>query len=228
MSKSPKEKVYKTKIIVKPPTQERSRQTVSTILSACSRLLLTEGFYSITTDKIAKEAGVSIGSLYQFFGNKESVVQALIKNIFEEDKQIVTEQMRTIHSLPSEERLKALVEVMVAMVRRNSELRSKLTTIVYYVMDESYISETLRFFQDAIHFNLPSIPGRDMNKVSYMLANTFMGLINNMAIDRPEAIHDPIITAEITHLFTKYLDSKPEIITATAASSISQNKGDFL
>lgn len=69
----------KTKIQVKSPTQERSKQTVSSILEACARIISREGYFAVTTDKIAVEAGVSIGSLYQFFGNKESVVSALIK-----------------------------------------------------------------------------------------------------------------------------------------------------
>ena len=75
-----KAKKSKTKLQLKAPTQERSRQTVATILEACERIMIREGFYGVTTDKIAKEAGVSIGSLYQFFGNKESVVSAFYTN----------------------------------------------------------------------------------------------------------------------------------------------------
>ena len=128
-----KEKTKKTKIIVKAPTQERSRQTVATILDACSRLLVSEGFYAITTDKIAKEAGVSIGSLYQFFGNKESVVQAVVKNLMEEDKRIMSEKMRAISPLPPEQRVKAMIDLAFEICRRDHELRAKLTTMQYYV-----------------------------------------------------------------------------------------------
>ncbi|MGZ3773686.1 MAG: TetR/AcrR family transcriptional regulator [Pseudobdellovibrionaceae bacterium] len=227
MSNSPNEKMNKTKIIVKAPTQERSRQTVATILNACSRLLISEGFYEMTTDRIAKEAGVSIGSLYQFFGNKESVVQAMIKNIFEEDKRILSEKMRALSHLPIEERVKALVEVMIEMARRNSELRAKLTTIVYYVMEPSYISDTLRFIQDAVRFNLPQVAGRDMDKVSYMFVNAFMGLINNMSIDQPEAIHNHDIAQEITQLFIKYLDLDFAPSQADAEKKSSMH-GDFI
>lgn len=228
MTKTPSEKVNKTKIIVKAPTQERSRQTVATILNACSRLLLTDGFYEMTTDRIAKEAGVSIGSLYQFFGNKESVVQAMIRNIYEEDKRILNEKMHALPPLPVDERIKAMVEVMIDMARRNSELRAKLTTIVYYVMDPSYISESLRFMQDAVRHNLPQVPGRDMDKVSYMFVNAFVGLINNMAIDKPEAIHNPAITQEITQLFIKYLDLDTVSKPMSASSNSPQSQGDFI
>ncbi|KYG62174.1 transcriptional regulator [Bdellovibrio bacteriovorus] len=221
-----KEKAKKTKIIVKAPTQERSRQTVATILDACSRLLISEGFYSITTDKIAKEAGVSIGSLYQFFGNKESVVQAVVKNIVEEDKRIISEKMRAISPLPPEQRVRAMIELAVDTIRRNSELRAKLTTIQYYVAEASYMSESIRFFQEVVRYNLPQIPGRDMEKVSYLVVNAFIGLVNTMSIDRPEAIHDAGIVQEITQMFFKYLDLEPG---NTATSSVgARAKGDFI
>lgn len=216
-----KEKAKKTKIIVKAPTQERSRQTVSTILDACSRLLVSEGFYSITTDKIAKEAGVSIGSLYQFFGNKESVVQAVVKNLMEEDKRIMSEKMRSISPLPPEQRIKAMIELAFEIYRRHYELRAKLTTIQYYVADASYISESIRFFQEVVKYNLPQIPGKDMEKVAYIIVNAFMGLANTMAIDNPNYINDPTVLTEMTQLFFKYLDIPVE-------KTPSPNKGDFI
>lgn len=208
----------KTKIIVKAPTQERSRQTVATILDACSRLLISEGFYSITTDRIAKEAGVSIGSLYQFFGNKESVVQAVVKNIMEEDKRIISEKMRTISPLPPEQRIKAMIELAIETFRRNSELRSKLSTVQYYVADASYMSDSIRFFQEVVRYNLPQIPGRDVEKISYVIVNSFIGMINTICVDRPEALHDATIVTEITQMFLKYLD----------ISDKSPQKGDFI
>ncbi|MGE5085909.1 MAG: TetR/AcrR family transcriptional regulator [Bacillota bacterium] len=216
-----KEKAKKTKIIVKAPTQERSRQTVATILDACARLLVSEGFYSITTDKIAKEAGVSIGSLYQFFGNKESVVQAVVKNLMEEDKRIMSDRMRAISPQPPEQRVKAMIELAFEIYRRHYELRAKLTTIQYYVADASYISDSIRFFQEVIKYNLPQIPGKDMEKVAYIIVNAFMGLANTMAIDNPNYINDPAVLSEMTQLFYKYLDIPSE-------KPIGQNKTDYI
>ncbi|WII72794.1 TetR/AcrR family transcriptional regulator [Bdellovibrio sp. 22V] len=223
-----KDKAKKTKIIVKAPTQERSRQTVATILDACSRLLISEGFYAITTDKIAKEAGVSIGSLYQFFGNKESVVQAVVKNIIEEDKRIISERMRAISPLPPPERVKAMIELAVDTIRRNSELRAKLTTIQYYVADAAYISDSIRFYQEVVRYNLPQLPGRDMDKVSYLVVNAFIGLVNTMSIDKPNYIHDNTVVQEITQLFFKYLDMDALETPTTSAGAVRQNKGDFI
>lgn len=59
------------------PKQERSRETVEAILGATALVLEREGYDRATTRRISEVAGVSVGSLYQFFPNKESLVVAL-------------------------------------------------------------------------------------------------------------------------------------------------------
>lgn len=61
----------------KAPQQTRSQQRVETILKAAETLLLEVGYEGLTTSDLAKRAGVSVGSLYQFFSNKDAVMQAL-------------------------------------------------------------------------------------------------------------------------------------------------------
>lgn len=61
----------------KKPRQARARATVDAILIAAAHSLKTEGFEHATTNRIAELAGVSIGSLYQYFPNKVSIVGAL-------------------------------------------------------------------------------------------------------------------------------------------------------
>jgi AcrR family transcriptional regulator len=61
----------------KRPTQQRARDTVAAILVAAAHILETEGPERATTNRIAELAGVSIGSLYQYFPNKHAVVAAL-------------------------------------------------------------------------------------------------------------------------------------------------------
>lgn len=62
----------------KQATQARSAQTVENILEAAARILEGLGFEGYTTNAIAAKAGVSIGSLYQYFPNKEAITIALI------------------------------------------------------------------------------------------------------------------------------------------------------
>jgi AcrR family transcriptional regulator len=58
----------------KSPRQARSTQLVSDILEAAVRVLSREGARRFTTARVAEEAGVSVGSLYQYFPNKEAIL----------------------------------------------------------------------------------------------------------------------------------------------------------
>lgn len=58
----------------KKPSQARSAEVVETILEAALRVLTTDGAAKLTTVRVAEQAGVSVGSLYQYFANKESLL----------------------------------------------------------------------------------------------------------------------------------------------------------
>jgi AcrR family transcriptional regulator len=61
----------------KSPRQRRSQQTVDRIVEAAARVFNEVGYSSTTTNEIAAEAGVSIGSLYQYFPNKDSLLSEI-------------------------------------------------------------------------------------------------------------------------------------------------------
>lgn len=61
----------------KSPVQDRSQRTVQTILDAAAHVLAERGYSATTTNHVAAAAGVSIGSLYQYFPNKDSLIVAL-------------------------------------------------------------------------------------------------------------------------------------------------------
>jgi AcrR family transcriptional regulator len=63
----------------KTPAQQRSEVTVDAILEAAARILETRGFGGYTTNAVAARAGVSIGSLYQYFPGKDALTKALIR-----------------------------------------------------------------------------------------------------------------------------------------------------
>ena len=63
----------------KTPQQARSTASVEAILEATVQVLLQEGKLKLTTTRVAQRAGVSVGTLYQYFPNKASLLQALLK-----------------------------------------------------------------------------------------------------------------------------------------------------
>lgn len=63
----------------KTPVQPRAAQTVETLLDAAAQVLQNEGEPRFTTNRVAEAAGFSIGTLYQYFPNKNALVEALVE-----------------------------------------------------------------------------------------------------------------------------------------------------
>jgi len=97
----------------KTPIQARSSATVEAILEAAARILESEGLEGYTTNAIAKRAGVSIGSLYQYFPNKDAVTAALVRADTEEMAGAMEAVMVAYEGRPVRDCIGALVEVAV-------------------------------------------------------------------------------------------------------------------
>ncbi|WP_430472841.1 TetR family transcriptional regulator [Thalassospira lucentensis] len=68
----------------KQPVQERSGVTVDAIYTATIQVLLADDMNKLTTTRVAERAGVSVGTLYQYFPNKEALLYAILLKHFEE------------------------------------------------------------------------------------------------------------------------------------------------
>lgn len=64
--------------------QQRSRDTIKTILGAATQVLLDQGYEKATTNRIAERAGYSVGTLYQYFDDKEDIYSELVDQALEE------------------------------------------------------------------------------------------------------------------------------------------------
>ncbi|MGK0367118.1 MAG: AcrR family transcriptional regulator [Thermoproteota archaeon] len=69
----------------KKARQKRAQVTVSSIVTAATQLLQEKGIKKLTTNKIVERAGVSIGSLYQYFPSKESILSVVLEKQFNKD-----------------------------------------------------------------------------------------------------------------------------------------------
>jgi AcrR family transcriptional regulator len=63
----------------KQPQQQRARNIVDSILEATQLCIAEQGLVNVTTPKISEKSGVSVGSIYQYFGNKEDIIQELLR-----------------------------------------------------------------------------------------------------------------------------------------------------
>jgi len=99
---------------IREPRQARSRYKVELILEATMRLLEKHGFDALTTNAVAADAGVSIGTLYQFFPNKEAILDTLATREVADMSGRVMRAMEDPTIATTEDRIAAVVDAVAA------------------------------------------------------------------------------------------------------------------
>lgn len=105
----------------KTPVQARSAASVQAILEATVQVLLQHGKMKLTTTRVAERAGVSVGTLYQYFPNKSALLQALLRQKLNGVAASVEQVSEDMRGAPLAEMAEALVTAFVAAKFKHSE-----------------------------------------------------------------------------------------------------------
>ena len=98
----------------KKPRQQRSQDTVECILDATARVLCSTGYDRASTNRVAMAAGVSVGSLYQYFPSKEALVAALVERHVEQMTSLVTGKLAEVSTAPLDVAVRTMIDSMFA------------------------------------------------------------------------------------------------------------------
>src|SRR6202451_2764254 len=112
------------------PSQERARMTVDAMLHAAVKLLKRGGASSITTNRIADTAGVSIGSVYQYFPNKQAIFVALHERHIRQVEGVIGRSLTDARDGTLEELIASLLLGMIEVHETDPELSGLLETEV--------------------------------------------------------------------------------------------------
>lgn len=99
------------------PQQARSRERVQRLLEAADRVLAAEGFSALTVRRLAEEAGVPVGSIYQFFADKAGVVDALARRYIGEFDEMIEVLVADAESRSWDDVVDTVIGSAVAMYR---------------------------------------------------------------------------------------------------------------
>lgn len=190
----------------KEPRQARSRATVDAVVEAGARILSERGWAGFTTNTVAEAAGVSIGSLYQYFPDKVSLVYAIRLRHIDESLAAVRDARQKAQS-PA-----AFVEALVANI---IEAHSRNPGLHRVLLDEApgpdaYREQNSRIEAEYLsQFTAAAAAFRSGNTatpdavVGLMLSDTIDGIIHNAA--RRGRLHDAGIRAELVRIISLYL-----------------------
>ena len=195
----------------KNATQERSRATVDALVEATARILVREGFEKTSTNRIAEIAGVSVGSLYQYFPGKEALVAAVIDRHNEEIMGIVRAALIEVVDMPIEKAVRRLVTVAIEAHRINPKLHRVLAEQIPRAgkLDvEAFNREVHSLVRAYLHSRRKEMRKIDLDVATFICVSAIEAVAHNVVLNQAETMPDKMVKTlvdETTRMVVGYL-----------------------
>lgn len=166
------------------PKQQRGRQRVEAILNAASEVFAEVGYDVATTIQIAVRAKTSVGSLYQFFANKEAILLALVERyVAAAGTMFANVEVESFPQMALEQSVKAMLIPLKAFIRDNRDFHVIFSSSI----GSAFLTETIREMDEGILARAeaalaqarPNIPPADRRKyglVCMVIMKALLGL----------------------------------------------------
>lgn len=196
----------------KNASQARSRATVDALVEATARILVKESFDRASTNRIAEEAGVSIGSLYQYFPGKEALVAAVIDRHQQELMQVARGTLAAVAALPMEQAVRKLVTMAIKAHRVDPKLHRVLAEQIPRIGKlkdvEVFKRENYALFRTYLEAHREETRALDLDVAAFVCVTSIEALTHAAVLHHPEVLADEAavtLVDEATRLIVRYL-----------------------
>ena len=196
----------------KHASQERSRATVDALIEATARILVREGFDRASTNRIAEEAGVSVGSLYQYYPSKEALVGAVIDRHNQKTMRVVRGALAEVADQPVETAVRALVAVAIKAHRIDPKLHRVLTEQIprtgRLANVAAFNRENYVRFKAYLEAHADEVRSVDLGLAAFLCVTCIEALTHTAVLHASEMLLDDTVGAlieEATRLVVRYL-----------------------
>jgi AcrR family transcriptional regulator len=207
----------------KRPRQARSERLVADILEAASRVLARDGARRFTTARVAEAAGVSVGSLYQYFPNKESILFRLQTDEWQQTGTLIDTQLLD-STRPPLERLRSVVLTFFRSECDEAELRVALKDAAPLYRNAPETREhrkegrrrSLAFMREI----LPGLPPRERAFVTDLVMTAMSAIgkaVSEEGYSRAEVDRLATATGDMFCAYLERLATPPRSITASTS-----------
>lgn len=191
------------------PRQARAQATVDAIIEATAQVLLSEGYGGLTTNHVATRAGVSIGTLYQYFSNKDALILALIDRELETHFALIAPWLQQ----PAEAPLDVSVRTYVQTTLTRHAAQGELVRALYAQADRvGHARLTALWLTRLEPLAEAAIRGRGLTLprpalTAAMLCRAVHHCIEMAVRDRPTLIAEAGFAEELVCLICSYLQA---------------------
>jgi AcrR family transcriptional regulator len=198
----------------KKPKQERSKAIVEAIYEATVRILPKLGSQHVTTKKIADFAGVSVGSLYQYFPNKESLLGGIMDMVAQAGTAKIQKRIDEIDGKSMTEATDAMVDIALEVFLSEKE---KVREIYRQAPELGRLPALLKLRQsvveraaDEMKKHHPGHRAEEYVRVSFIAVNAVMGVIHTMLYDDQQSYSTEELAFELKAMLNAYFAKRSE------------------
>lgn len=197
------------KVARKQPKQARSQETVRVILDGAIRVLNQEGSSAMTTTRVAEAAGVSVGTLYQYFSDRDAVLDALQDREFDRAVHMLKDNLGRADFSSSREQARAVVAGLLQLYRDSPGLHRVLAIDGMRVAPQERVLAFDRKVIDSLRgfFELTPFGVKRENKhaAAFVLYQSVRATLLAAILEEPAGVTDEALTDEVTDLVVGHL-----------------------
>lgn len=194
----------------KLPSQERSREMFEAILDAAAHVFVELGYARATTNKIAEAAGISVGSLYQYFPSKDAIAVELLRRYRMKLLGLVGDALGRVNERGLERVVRDLVD---ALLRAEGIDPALQRVLIEQVLRTSARAEVLGFEEqlevvvaERLRAAATGVPEKDLRVAAFLVVRVVLAVVHAVRVDRTE-LDTTRLRDHVTRLLVRYLAS---------------------
>jgi len=191
------------------PQQPRSRATVNIILDAAIRVLDQDGWDALTTSRVAEVAGVSVGTLYQYFAHREAIVAALQERELSRASEMLDRLLRSGESTTHRELAHSVVQGLFDLYKAAPALHRVLAvdglrfspTGTVLAFDARSVAVVKAF----LALGSARLRQTNLEAAAFVIYQSVRASMLAYFLEAPVGVDDRAIVDELTELVVRYL-----------------------
>jgi AcrR family transcriptional regulator len=193
----------------KVPTQARAQATVEAILAATKKVLVRDGYEAASTNRVAEVAGVSIGSLYQYFPSKASLLSELIERHMKSMLAVLATTAQEGETSSIEEATRTIIRAVFAAHRVNPKLHrvlvEQMARLGTLEAIESFEAQAQALVEAFLSAHRAELRPKNVKAAARVAVLAVRGVTLWTVLRNAEQLADEEFIAEITDMVTRYL-----------------------
>lgn len=197
------------------PVQRRSQETRDAILKASAQILLSKvGLAGLNSNAIAEKAGVSIGSFYQYYANKEAVLSDLIKGRMDHLLMTMSGAFADGGMQAKDNPREFLNRLMVALLnefKKDQLLALLMFQYSHVIADQNRMEKVdeqmIPVIVQAIKNSVPNLRKKNLELPVFVMLQAYRGVVAITSARKFKGVVIEELADEITDLFWRYLSS---------------------